>query len=73
MGKQALDFSQFLTEKLHVHGFSYAYTIHWVVTSLFSISDWVPALVPCVVAPNLRVSAYQHLKKALHKTTKERP
>lgn len=70
MGKQALDFSQFLTENLYFRGFGYAYTI---LTSLFIISEWVPALVPCVLAPNLRISAYPHLKKALHKTTKERP
>lgn len=57
MRKQALDFLQFLTEKLYFHGFGYAYTIHCVLCSLFSISEWVPALVLCVVAPNLRISA----------------
>lgn len=58
MGKQVLDFSQFPTEKLYFHGFGCAYTIHCVLASLFSISEWVPALVPCVEAPSLRISAY---------------
>lgn len=73
MGKQALDFSEFLTENLYFRGFGYAYTVQCVLASLFNISEWVPALVLCVVTPNLRISAYQGLEKALHKTTKERP
>lgn len=61
MGKQALDFSQLLTEKLYFGGFGYAYTIHFVLAPLFNISEWVPALAACVLTPNLRISAYQHL------------
>lgn len=62
MGKQALDFSQFLTEKFHFFGLGYAHTLHCVLASLFSISKWLPALVPSAVAPDHRISAYLSLE-----------
>jgi len=62
MGKQALDFSQFLTQKFHFLGFGYAHTIHCVLASLFSISKWLLALVPSAVAPDHGISAHRSLE-----------
>lgn len=62
MGKQALDFSQFLTQKFHFLGFGYAHTIHCLLACLFSISIWLPGLLPCAVALHHGNSASLYLE-----------